>query len=166
MGEKERKPNMRQGNNCTIWHPEKSVLLDCEIGDNCVIHAPVWIGSKVKIGNNVKIQGMSFIPDGVTIEDDVFIAPAVCFTNDKHPPSHGKGWSETLVKKGAVIGANATILPGIIIGEKAVVGAGAVVTRDVPDNIVVVGNPAHPLVKRMKEEEALDLFANGADPLP
>jgi len=136
---------MKVGQNTKIWHPEKSVIGDCEIGDNCRIHAPVWIGDGVRIGNNVKIQAFAFIPAGVTIEDGVFIAPCVCFTNDKHPPSGGKGWSTTLVEKNAVICANATICPGLTVGEAALVGAGAVVTKDVVAASTVVGNPAREL---------------------
>ena len=128
-----------------IWHPEKSVLLDFKIGENCTIHAPVWIGNNVVIGNRVKIQAFAFIPDGVTIEDDVFIGPHVCFTNDKYPPS--SNWSKTLVRNGARVGAGAVILPGITIGEGATVGAGSVVTRDVEPLSTVVGNPARVIDK-------------------
>ena len=95
----------------------------------------------MKIGDKVKIQAFSFICDGVELEDNVFIGPHVCFTNDKHPPS--SEWSKTLVKKGAKIGANSTILPGVTIGENAMIGAGSVVTKSVPDGEVWVGNPAH-----------------------
>lgn len=132
----------RIGHGCMIWFRELSNIGNCTIGTGCIIHSHVWIGDGVKIGNRVKIQAFSFIPGGVTIEDDVFIGPRVTFTNDKHPPSHGAGWSETLVKKGASIGACATILPGITIGENAVIGAGSVVTKDVPDNTTVYGVPA------------------------
>lgn len=131
---------MKQGSNCQIWHPHKSVLLDCKIGDDCTIHAPVWIGNGVKIGNRCKIQAFAFIPFGVTIEDDVFIGPHVCFTNDKYPPSEDRQY--TLVKGGASIGANATIIAGVIIGEMAKVAAGAVVTKDVPSGASVKGVPA------------------------
>lgn len=123
-----------------IYKPELSNIQDCTIGEGCKIHSHVWIGNGVVIGDRVKIQAFSFIPTGVTIEDDVFIGPRVTFTNDKYPPS-GK-WSNTIVKKGASIGACATILPGITIGENAKVGAGAVVTKDVPPNTTVVGIPA------------------------
>lgn len=129
-------------NQTKIWQPEKSVHLGFKHGIGCTIHAPTWIGHDVVLGDHVKVQAFAFIPDGVTIEDFVFIGPHVCFTNDKKPPSHGKNWQKTLVKIGAVIGAGAIILPGITIGEYAVVGAGAVVTKDVPDKAVVVGNPA------------------------
>lgn len=128
-----------------IWHPEKSVLLDFKIGENCTIHAPVWIGTNVVIGNRVRIQAFAFIPDGVTLEDDVFIGPHVCFTNDKYPPS--SNWSKTLVKNGARVGAGAVILPGITIGEGATVGAGSVVTKDVEPLSTVVGNPARVIDK-------------------
>ena len=93
-----------------------------------------------EIGKNCIIQSCVFIPKGITIKDNVFIGPGVIFANDKHPPSNNL--SETLVEKGAVIGAGAVILPGIIIGEGSVVGAGAVVTKSVPRLTTVVGNPA------------------------
>lgn len=129
-----------------IWHPEKSVILTENIGEGAKIHAPVWIGKDVKIGCRVKIQAFAFIPEGVTIEDDVFIAPGVVFTNDKYPPS-GK-WSEILVKKGASIGANATIVTGVQIGEKSMVGAGSVVTKNIPANEIWLGSPAKFYKKR------------------
>ena len=134
---------MKGGKNIKLWHPELSIILDdCEVGEDCVIHAPVWIGNKVKIGNRVKIQAFAFIPEGLTIADDCFIGPGVVMTNDRHPPSQGKGWAETLIKKRAVIGANATILPGIIIGEGAIIGAGSVVINNVPDGETWAGVPA------------------------
>jgi len=118
-------------------------LYGCEIGDNCRIAAFVEIQRGVKIGNNCKIEAFVYIPTGVTIEDDVFIGPHVCFTNDKYPRAVGE-WEvvPTVVKKGASIGAGAVILCGVTIGENAIVGAGSVVTKDVPDGKVVVGNPA------------------------
>lgn len=116
-------------------------------GKNNVFHAFVWIGDGVVIGDNCKIQAFAFIPNGVRIGNNVFIGPHVCFTNDKHIICDDPDFVPeiTVVKDGAVIGANATILPGITIGENAVIGAGAVVTKDVPDNTTVVGNPARPL---------------------
>ena len=133
------------GQNTIIYHPELSNIDDSvTIGDNCRIHSHVWIGKNVRIGNNVKIQAFSFIPEGVTIMDNVFIGPRVTFTNDKYPPSGGKGWAQTIVKKGVVIGAGAVILPGLFLEEGCTIGAGAVVTKDVPAYVVVVGNPAKP----------------------
>ena len=127
------------GTNTRVWHEHLSNIGKCTIGDNCVIHSNVWIGDGVIIGNNVKIQAFSFIPDGVTIEDGVFIGPRVTFTNDKYPPSNGRGWSQTLVRKNASIGASSTILPGITIGEGSVIGAGSVVTKSVANYTTVYG---------------------------
>lgn len=137
---------MRAGEGTKIWHPDKSVLLECYIGARCTIHAPVWIGNKVIIGDDCKIQAFAFLPEGVVLENRVFIGPHVCFTNDKHPPS--KKWLGTVVREGAVIGANCTILPGVIIGHGAMVGAGSVVTRNVPDGARVCGSPARAMPLR------------------
>lgn len=127
------------GEKTLIRKPELTVISPgAQIGSGGSIHAFVWIGDVV-IGNNVKIQPYAFIPTGVTIEDDCFIGPHVCFTNDKYPPSNGKGWTTTLVERGAVIGAGAVILPGITIGQKAVIGAGSLVTHSVPAGEIVKG---------------------------
>lgn len=128
-----------------IWHPTKSIILTKKIGKGTVIHAPVWIGEDVMIGRNVKIQAFVFVPSGVSIEDSVFIGPGVIMTNDKRPPSYGKYWAKTLIKKGARICAGAIILPGITIGKKAIIGAGSTVTKNVPAGETWVGNPAHKL---------------------
>ena len=128
-----------------IWHPELSVILS-EIPESCTVHKGVFIGKNVKIGERVKIQADAFIPDGVTLEDDVFIGPKASFANDKYPPSNGN-WVTSLVCKGASIGINATILPVITIGVGSVVGGGAVVTKDIPDGETWVGNPAKKLNK-------------------
>jgi acetyltransferase-like isoleucine patch superfamily enzyme len=136
----------QKGRGTIIYSPEKSVILDCKIGKNCTIHAPVWIGNYVKIGDRCKIEAFAFIPEGVTLEDDVFIGPHVCFTNDKHPPSTKENWLKTKVRKGVSIEANATILPGITIGIGAVVGAGAVVTKSVLAHQIWIGNPAHKII--------------------
>lgn len=136
-------------NGTKIYNPEKSQIHpDAQIGADCVIHALVFIGAKVKIGDRVKIQSFAFIPDGVTIEDDCFIAPHVCFTNDRYAPSGGKHWEETVVKKGARIYAGAHILAGCTIGEGAVVGMGANVLKTVGASTTVVGNPARPIEKK------------------
>lgn len=116
---------------------------DYEIGDDTKIGSFCDIGGK--IGKNCMIESFVFIPPGIEIEDNCFIGPHTCFTNDKKPPS--KNLSKTLVKKGTSIGANCTILPGVIINENALVGAGAVVTKDVKANTTVVGNPARVIKK-------------------
>lgn len=126
-----------------IWQPRKSVILTKNIGKGARIHAPVWIGERVIIGQNVKIQAFAFLPEGVKLEANVFIGPGVVFTNDKYPPSGEDNWSGTLVCENASIGANATILPGIVIGQNSIIGAGSVVTKDVPAGQTWVGNPAH-----------------------
>jgi len=127
----------------------------CEIGDETRIGAFVEIQKGVKIGRRCKISSHSFLCEGVTIEDDVFVGHGVMFTNDKYPratnpdgtPQTEADWNvvPTVVKRGASIGSNATILPGVIIGENALVGAGAVVTRDVLDSTTVAGVPAAPV---------------------
>ena len=121
-------------------------LYGCRIGKNCRIASFVEIQKDVVIGDFCKIEAFAYIPTGVTIEDEVFIGPHVCFTNDKRP--HAKGEWEvvpTHVKKGASIGANAVIICGVTIGENAMVGAGSVVTKDVPPDTLVAGNPAKPI---------------------
>ena len=130
------------GENTVIREPVN--LYKCEIGDNCRIGGFVYIEEGVKIGNNCKIKPFVFIPTGVTIEDDVFIGMGVKFTNDRYPRAYNVDWKleKTIVRQGASIGANATILPGIEIGEHSIIGAGSVVTKNVPSRIVVVGNPA------------------------
>jgi UDP-2-acetamido-3-amino-2,3-dideoxy-glucuronate N-acetyltransferase len=130
------------GKGTKIWD-DKGLWGEYEIGSNCVIGKFVEIGKDVKIGNNCKVEAFAFIPPGVTIEDDVFVGPHVCFTNDKRPKAVGE-WkiTKTLVRKGAAIGANSTIVCGVTIGENALVGAGSVVTKDVPKGATVVGNPA------------------------
>lgn len=134
---------MAIGKTTKIWHQELSNIHEnVEIGEHCTIHSHVWIGEGVKIGNNVKIQAFSFIPSGVTIEDDAFIGPRVTFTNDKNPPSDKENWLPTHVKKGAVLGASVTVVCGNTIGENSTIGAGALVTKDIPDNVVACGVPA------------------------
>jgi UDP-2-acetamido-3-amino-2,3-dideoxy-glucuronate N-acetyltransferase len=118
-------------------------LYGCRIGRGCKIAAYVEVQRDVVIGDRCKIEAFAFIPSGVTIEDEVFVGPHACFTNDRTPRAVGE-WSvtPTVVKKGASIGANATIMCGVTIGEGALVGAGAVVTKDVPPHAKVAGNPA------------------------
>jgi acetyltransferase-like isoleucine patch superfamily enzyme len=127
-------------------------LYGCRIGDNTKIGPFVEIQKNVVVGRNCKIQSHSFICEGVTIEDDAFIGHGVMFINDRYPRStSGAGalqteadWEvvPTLIQRGASIGSNATILCGVTVGEGAIVGAGSVVTKDVPSNAIVAGNPA------------------------
>lgn len=114
------------------------------IGKNCNISKDVYIDFNVSIGNNCKIQNGVSIFHGVTVEDDVFVGPNATFTNDKIPRAFNAEWSvsSTLIKQGASIGANATIVCGVTIGEYAMVAAGAVVTKDVEPYTLVLGNPA------------------------
>lgn len=123
-----------------FWHRWQSNIQTKDIGQGSVIHSHCWIGKDVKIGQRVKIEAMCFIPMCVTIEDDVFLGPAVVCTNDFYPPSDD--WRPTLIKRGAAIGANCTIVCGITIGENAMIGAGSVVTHDVPAGELWYGNPA------------------------
>ena len=132
-------------------------LYGCEIGDESKIGAFVEIQKGVRIGRRVKVSSHSFICEGVTIEDEVFIGHGVMFINDKYPRATTQGgglqteadWEciPTLVERGASIGSNATILCGVTIGERAIVGAGSVVTHDVPPGAIVAGNPARLLRK-------------------
>ena len=127
-------------------------LYGCEIGDDTKIGTFVEIQKGARIGNRVKVSSHSFICEGVTIEDEVFIGHGVMFINDKYPrATTGAGqlqteqdWTvtPTLIKHGASIGSNATILCGVTVGENAIVGAGSVVTRDVPSGVVIAGSPA------------------------
>lgn len=120
------------------------VLGGAEIGEACNINCQVFIENDVKIGNRVTIKPGVQLWDGVTVEDDVFIGPNVTFTNDLMPRSGNRDFKleKTVIKKGASIGANATIIAGNTIGENALVGAGSVVTKDVPANEIWIGNPA------------------------
>src|SRR2546430_15101048 len=133
--------NAKIGRNARIY--DQVNLYGCEIGKNTKIDSYVYIEEGVKVGDNCKIRPFVFIPTGVVIEDNVFIAPNVTFTNDKHPRAHGE-WTRlnTTAKKNASIGAGSTINPGVQIGENALIGAGSVATKNVPDNAIAVGIPA------------------------
>ena len=148
-------PDVKLGQNVKIF--DFVNLYGCEIGDDSKIGTFVEIQKGATIGRNVKISTHTFICEGVTIEDDVFIGHNVSFINDKYPRSTNPAGSlqteadwkvvPTLVKRGASIGTSATILCGVTIGERAIVGAGSLVTKDVPPDTVVAGNPARSMRK-------------------
>jgi len=131
------------GNGTKIWH-FSHIMSGAVIGENSTIGQNVLVSSQAVLGNNVKVQNNVSVYSGVVCEDDVFLGPSCVFTNVINPRSfisRKEEFRQTLVKKGATIGANATIICGVTIGEYAMIGAGAVVTKDVPDYALVVGNP-------------------------
>jgi acetyltransferase-like isoleucine patch superfamily enzyme len=142
-------PDVKLGKNVRIF--AFTNLYGCELGDDVKVGTFVEIQKKAKIGNRCKISSHSFICEGVTLEDDVFIGHNVVFTNDRFPRATADGQLQTeadwvciptLVKRGASIGSGAVLLCGITVGENAMIGAGSVVTKDVPAGATVVGNPA------------------------
>jgi UDP-2-acetamido-3-amino-2,3-dideoxy-glucuronate N-acetyltransferase len=143
-------PDVKLGRNVRIFGFTN--LYGCEVGDDTKIGTFVEVQKGAKIGRRCKISSHTFICEGVTIEDEVFVGHGVMFTNDRHPRATNADGSQqteadwvcvkTLVKRGASIGSGAVLLCGITIGERAMVGAGAVVTKDVPPGAVVAGNPA------------------------
>jgi UDP-2-acetamido-3-amino-2,3-dideoxy-glucuronate N-acetyltransferase len=136
------------GSNTNVWQ-FCIVLPNAVIGKNSNVCSHCLIENDVVIGNNVTIKSGVQIWDGITIEDNVFIGPNVTFTNDKSPRSkmYPDSFLKTIIKNNASIGANATILPGVIIGEFAMIGAGSVVTKNVKAHTTVVGNPAREIIK-------------------
>ncbi|MDQ7025629.1 MAG: acyltransferase [Anaerolineae bacterium] len=144
--------NVKLGDGVRVFKPEMVNIYGCIVGDDTTIGPFVEIQSDVTIGARCKIQSHSFICEGVTLEDEVFVGHGVMFTNDLYPRSTNPDGSSkdsddwelvtTLIKKRAGLGSNATILAGVTIGENAIVGAGAVVTKDVPDFAIVAGVPA------------------------
>jgi len=152
-------PDVKMGKNVRLFGFAN--LYGCEIGDDTKIGTFVEIQKGAKIGNRCKISSHTFICEGVTVEDDVFIGHNVTFINDRYPRATATGgqlqteadWKvvRTLVKRGASIGSSATLLCGITVGEYAVVGAGSVVTKDVPSGAVVAGNPAR-VIKTLPKE--------------
>jgi len=132
------------GQGTRIWH-FTHIMSGCRIGENCNLGQNVVVSPDVTLGNNVKVQNNVSIYTGVICEDDVFLGPSMVFTNVTNPRSgvNRRGlYEKTLVKRGATIGANATVVCGVTLGEYCFIGAGAVVTRDVPAYALVVGNPA------------------------
>ncbi|MCS7254755.1 MAG: N-acetyltransferase [Armatimonadetes bacterium] len=137
-------PGAEIGEGTKIWH-YTHVMSGAKIGRNCILGQNVFIGRNVRIGNNVKIQNNVSVYEGVELEDYVFCGPSMVFTNVINPRSEIERKNEfrqTIVKRGATLGANCTIICGVTIGQYAFVGAGAVVTKDVPDYALVIGVPA------------------------
>ncbi len=153
-------PNVKLGEGVKVY--DFVNLYGCEIGDNTKVGTFVEIQKGAKIGRNCKISSHTFICEGVTIEDDVFIGHNVTFINDMYPRATVEGgglqteadWVciPTLIKKGASVGSSTTLLAGITVGEKAIIGAGSVVTKDVPPNTIVAGNPAR-ILRKVGEEK-------------
>ena len=151
-----------------IWH-FSHIMKDCVIGENCNIGQNVVISPDVILGRNVKIQNNVSVYSGVVCEDDVFLGPSMVFTNVINPRSavNRRGdYSKTLVKKGASIGANATIVCGYNIGKYAFVGAGTVVTKEVPDYALVVGNPSRQIGWRSEFGHRLKFDEHGEASCP
>jgi UDP-2-acetamido-3-amino-2,3-dideoxy-glucuronate N-acetyltransferase len=170
------------GKGTKVWH-QAQIRENAKVGANCIIGKGVYVDFDVVIGNNVKIQNGASVYHGVTIEDGVFIGPHACLTNDKYPraitPSgdlkQDQDWEvgRITVKHGASVGARAVVLPDVVIGSFAMIGAGAVVTRDVPDHGLVQGNPARlvgfvckcgrRLVERPRGEEYAEMWCPVCD---
>lgn len=128
------------GENTNIWQ-FSVVMPEAVIGDECNICSHCFIENNVKIGNRVTIKAGVYLWDGIEIEDDVFIGPNATFCNDRYPKSKNKEFKleKIVIKKGSSIGANATILPGVTIGENVIIGAGAIITKDVGNNCIIKG---------------------------
>lgn len=150
-------PKARVGKGTKIWN--QAQVRECVVGRECIISKNVYLDAGVSIGDRVKIQNNVNVYHGVTVEDDVFLGPSMTFTNDFYPRAFNAEWkvTETLVRKCASIGANATIVCGVMIGEYAMVGAGSVVTKDVPSHALVVGNPARQIGWVCKCGQKLDV---------
>ena len=154
--------DVQVGEGTKIWH-FCHIMSGARIGKNCKIGQNVFIDRDVKVGNNVKIQNNVSVYRGVTLEDNVFCGPSMVFTNVFNPrsayPRDISEYRKTLVKKGATIGASATIICGVTLGRSAFIGAGTVVTKDVPDYALVYGNPAR--IKDWMCECGMKLEFNG-----
>jgi len=154
----------RIGSNTRIWH-WVHVCGGASIGDGCSLGQNVFVGNRVTIGNGVKIQNNVSVYDNVTIEDDVFCGPSMVFTNVYNPRaavSRKDEYRDTLIRRGATLGANSTIVCGVTVGRYAFVGAGAVVNRDVPDFALVVGVPAKRMGWISRSGERLPAPSGGA----
>jgi UDP-2-acetamido-3-amino-2,3-dideoxy-glucuronate N-acetyltransferase len=142
-------PGAEIGDNTMIWH-FTHIMSKAKIGESVSIGQNCFVGDNVVIGDNAKIQNNVSVYDGVIIENDVFVGPSVVFTNVKLPKSLepvNKNYTKTIIRKGVTLGANSTIICGIEIGENAFIGAGSVVTKDVPPNTMWYGNPAKQIKK-------------------
>ena len=151
------------GKGTKIWH-FSHIMSGAKIGENCVLGQNVFVGRNVVIGNRVKIQNNVSVYEGVILEDEVFCGPSMVFTNVINPRSfieRKNEFKKTLVKRGATIGANATVVCGVTIGEYAFIGAGSVVTKDVPPFALVYGNPARIRGYVCKCGEKLEFDENG-----
>ena len=151
------------GEGCRIWH-WTHISSGARIGNNCSFGQNVFVGNDVAIGSNVKIQNNVSVYDDVTLEDDVFCGPSMVFTNVYNPRSaisRKDEYRTTIVKKGATLGANSTIVCGVTIGQFAFIGAGAVVNSDVPDYAMMVGVPARQIGWMSEYGEKLDLPLQG-----
>lgn len=151
------------GNGTRIWH-WVHVCPQAQIGQNCSLGQNVFVGNNVVIGNNVKIQNNVSVYDNVTLEDDVFCGPSMVFTNVYNPRSainRKDEYKDTVIKKGATLGANCTIVCGVTIGRFAFIGAGAVINRDVPDFALMVGVPAQQIGWMSEFGERLNLPLQG-----
>lgn len=161
-------PAAKVGRACKIWH-FSHIMKDCELGEGCNIGQNVVVSPGVVLGNNVKVQNNVSIYTGVICEDDVFLGPSCVFTNVINPRSaiaRKDQYRATRVKKGASIGANATIVCGHDIGAYALIGAGAVVTKDIADYALVVGNPARQTGWVSKAGHKLSFDADGIAQCP
>jgi UDP-2-acetamido-3-amino-2,3-dideoxy-glucuronate N-acetyltransferase len=158
------------GDGTRIWH-WVHVSAKAVIGNGCALGQNVYVGNRVRIGNNVRIQNNVSVYDNVTLEDDVFCGPSMVFTNVYNPRSavtRKDEYRDTLVKRGATLGANCTIVCGVVIGENAFVGAGSVVNRDVPAFALVVGVPGRQIgwMSRFGERLPLPVSGNGEATCP
>jgi UDP-2-acetamido-3-amino-2,3-dideoxy-glucuronate N-acetyltransferase len=152
------------GDGTRIWH-WVHVCAKAVIGERCSLGQNVYVGNRVRIGNNVKIQNNVSVYDNVTLEDDVFCGPSMVFTNVYNPRSavtRKDEYRDTLVRRGATLGANCTIVCGVVIGEHAFIGAGSVVNRDVPAFALMVGVPARRIGWMSRYGERLALPADGS----
>lgn len=135
----------------TVWEPSK-VSYDAVIGRGVQVGSFCEIGPRVKIGERVRIGAFCFIPEGVEIRDDAWIGPRCTFTNDRFPPSPRDRWQATVIGQGARLGAGVTMVCGLTIGEHALIGAGSVVTKNVPAGETWAGVPAKPIKNKFEEE--------------